>query len=37
MSTAAAKTLVGKGYENVWELEGGMEAWKKTGLPLKSV
>lgn len=35
MSTEAAKTLVERGYENVWELEGGMNAWESAGYALK--
>lgn len=35
MSAEAARTLVGLGYKNVWDLEGGMEAWKEAGLPLE--
>ena len=34
MSTEAAKTLVGLGYTEVWELRGGMIAWKKAGFRL---
>lgn len=37
MSTEAAGTLVGLGYTNVWELEGGMVAWQEAGLPLEGV
>lgn len=37
MSTEAAGTLVGLGYTNVWELGGGMVAWKEEGLPLEGV
>jgi phage shock protein E len=32
MSTTAANTLVGLGYTNVYELNGGMYAWKDAGL-----
>ncbi len=34
MSTEAAKTLVGLGYTDVWELRGGMIAWEKAGFRL---
>lgn len=34
MSTQAAGELVQAGYTNVWELGGGMIAWKEAGLPL---
>ncbi|MGE5140866.1 MAG: rhodanese-like domain-containing protein [Rudaea sp.] len=34
MSTIAAKKLVGLGYTNIWNLDGGMEAWQQAGLPL---
>ena len=37
MSTEAAGTLVNLGYTNVWELEGGMVAWRDAGLPLEGV
>ncbi len=35
MSFAAAETLVGAGYSNVYDLEGGMDAWEEAGFPLK--
>ncbi len=35
MSADAAETLVGLGYTNVWDLGGGMEAWREAGLPLE--
>jgi rhodanese-related sulfurtransferase len=35
MSGIAAETLVGLGYTNVWNLDGGMVAWEQAGLPLK--
>lgn len=34
MSTTASKTLVRLGFNNVWNLEGGMIAWKNNGYPL---
>ena len=34
MSAEAAKTLVEMGYENVYNLEGGMIAWKASGREL---
>lgn len=34
MSTEAARTLVGLGYMSVWELDGGMIAWKQAGYQL---
>jgi phage shock protein E len=34
MSTEAARTLVGLGYTNIWNLTGGMVAWERAGLPL---
>jgi len=34
MSTIAARTLVGLGYTDVWNLEGGMRAWEGAGSPL---
>lgn len=37
MSAEAAETLVGLGYTNVWDLEGGMIAWQEAGLPLEGV
>lgn len=34
MSRIAAETLVGLGYTNIWNLDGGMAAWEQAGLPL---
>ena len=34
MSTIAAEKLVQLGYTNVWNLDGGMVAWKARGYPL---
>jgi len=34
MSAIAAKTLVGLGYTNVWNLDGVMIAWDESGYPL---
>lgn len=34
MSAIAARTLVGLGYTDVWNLDGGMIAWQQAGLPL---
>jgi rhodanese-related sulfurtransferase len=31
MSAIAAETLVKAGYTNVWDVEGGMVAWQKSG------
>ena len=34
MSAVAATTLVGLGYTNVMDMDGGMTAWQKAGFPL---
>jgi len=34
MSAIAARALVKLGYTNVWNLDGGMIAWKQAGYPL---
>lgn len=34
MSTQAAQTLVAMGYTNVWEIDGGMNAWQNAGYEL---
>ncbi|QIN81162.1 rhodanese-like domain-containing protein (plasmid) [Rubrobacter marinus] len=35
MSAEAAGELVALGYEDVVDLEGGMDAWQRAGLPLE--
>jgi rhodanese-related sulfurtransferase len=35
MSEIAAETLVGLGYTNIWNLDGGMYAWEQAGLPIE--
>ena len=37
MSAEAAETLVGLGYDDVWDLGGGMIAWKEAGFSLNGV
>jgi rhodanese-related sulfurtransferase len=34
MSAIAGEVLVGLGYTDVWNLEGGMIAWEQAGLPI---
>jgi rhodanese-related sulfurtransferase len=34
MSTKAAETLVGLGYSNIMEVDGGMNAWRSAGYDL---
>ena len=34
MSSIASKTLVGLGYTNIWNLDGGMVEWEKAGLEI---
>jgi rhodanese-related sulfurtransferase len=31
MSTLAAETLVKLGFTNIWNLDGGMQAWEQAG------
>ncbi|MGI8650031.1 MAG: rhodanese-like domain-containing protein [Rubrobacter sp.] len=37
MSDEAARTLVGLGYTDVWDLGGGMDAWQSAGFDLVGV
>ena len=37
MSSVASKSLVELGYTNIWNLSGGFNAWKSSGLPLEGV
>jgi len=37
MSGIAAETLVGQGYTNVWNLDGGFNDWEAAGLPLEGM
>lgn len=34
MSDEASRTLVRLGYTNVWDLDGGMEAWRASGFQI---
>jgi len=34
MSAIAARSLVAAGYTNVWNLDGGMNAWRAQGFPI---
>ncbi len=36
MSKIAAEALVKLGYTNVWQLDGGMQAWEAAGFSLES-
>ena len=35
MSNIASETLVGLGYTNIWNLDGGMVAWEQAGLKIE--
>jgi rhodanese-related sulfurtransferase len=37
MSRIAAKTLVNLDYTNVWNLNGGFNAWKAVGQPFEGL
>ncbi len=37
MSDEAARTLVELGYTDVWDLDGGMDAWRSAGFRLEGV
>jgi rhodanese-related sulfurtransferase len=36
MSDIAARELVKDGYTNIWNLDGGMDAWKQAGLSIEN-
>lgn len=36
MSDIAARTLIDAGYTNLYNLQGGFDAWKAAGLPLET-
>ena len=35
MSASAAEKLVGLGFTNIWNLDGGMVEWEQAGYKLK--
>jgi len=37
MSRIAAETLIGLGFTNLWNLDGGFNAWRAAGLPFEGV